>query len=82
MIEYIIKPSTHKNKKYDVYKDNKYLLSFGQLPYQHYKDLIGHYKDLDHLDKKRRDNYRARAEGIGHLDNPNSPNFWSYWFLW
>jgi hypothetical protein len=82
MLEFILKPSTRKNKKYDVYQDGKYLLSFGDKRYEHYKDLIGHYSNLNHLDKKRRDNYRKRAEGIGHLDNYKSPNFWSYWTLW
>jgi hypothetical protein len=49
-------PSKRKNKKYDVYYDDIYLTSFGQLPYEHYEDKIGYYRDLNHYDKKRRDN--------------------------
>ena len=36
---YTFKISTKKNKKYDVYKNSKYLVSFGDKNYQHYKDL-------------------------------------------
>jgi hypothetical protein len=88
MVEYnlgnnwIVKPSTRKNKKYDVFKDGKYILSFGDKRYQHYFDKLGYYSNLNHLNKKRRDNYRRRAEGIGNLDNPYSANFFSFHFLW
>ena len=88
MFEYVlkhgwsIKPSEKKNKKYDVYKDGKYILSFGDKRYQHYKDFFGYYKKLNHLDEKRRISYRKRAEGIGKLGDPYSSNFWAYNFLW
>ena len=52
--------SKHKNKKYDVYKDNKYLTSFGSKIHQHYYDKIGNYSNLNHLDDKRRTNYYKR----------------------
>lgn len=78
---YTIKVSTRKNKKYDVYKDDKYITSFGDKRYQHYKDLIGYYKNLDHNDKKRRDNYRSRHKN-DNIDNPNYAGYWSYNFLW
>ncbi len=80
---YYVEKSKRKNKKYDVYnEDCEYITSFGQLPYQHYKDLIGEYKHLDHKDKERRERYLARAKGIGNVNNPNSANFWSINFLW
>lgn len=78
---YTIKVSTRKNKKYDVYKDDKYITSFGDKRYQHYKDLIGYYKNLDHNDKKRRDNYRSRHKN-DNIDNPNYAGYWAYHFLW
>lgn len=78
---YTIKVSTRKNKKYDVYKDDKYITSFGDKRYQHYKDLIGYYKNLDHNDKKRRDNYRLRHKN-DNIDNPNYAGYWAYHFLW
>lgn len=78
---YTIKVSTRKNKKYDVFKDDKYITSFGDKRYQHYKDLIGYYKNLDHNDKKRRDNYRSRHKN-DNIDNPNYAGYWAYHFLW
>ena len=35
---YVFKVSTRTNKKYDVYKDNKYLVSFGDKRYEQYED--------------------------------------------
>ena len=78
---YTIKVSTRKNKKYDVYKDDKYITSFGDSRYQHYKDLIGYYKNLDHNDKKRRDNYRSRHKN-DNINDPNYAGYWAYHFLW
>jgi hypothetical protein len=75
-------PSRRKNKKYDVYKDDEYITSFGDIRYQHYKDKFGYYKELDHLDKERRKNYRKRAKGISSIDDPYNANFWAYNYLW
>ncbi len=36
---YKFKISTKRNKKYDVNKNEKYLVSFGDKNYQHYKDV-------------------------------------------
>jgi len=76
---YVIKPSTRKNKKYDVYKKEKYLLSFGDSRFQHYRDKIGHYKELDHKDKERRARYYKR-----HTKNypKYSADWFSKKFLW
>ena len=80
--QFIVKVSSRKNKKYDVYENDKYILSYGQLPYEQYKDALGYYSNLNHGDKKRRDNYKARASGIGSLNNEYSANYWSYHYLW
>lgn len=34
---------------------------FGDAAYQHYHDKLGHWKHLDHGDKRRRDNYLKRT---------------------
>lgn len=83
-----MKKSKKINKKYDVYFNGKYLVSFGDSRYQHYKDKIGLWSALDHNDKARRKNYLARAKGIkdkkGKLtkDNINSANYFSINYLW
>ena len=83
--------SNVKNKKYSVYvmKDGKKrLINFGDIRYQHFKDKLGHYKNLDHNDPERRRRYLKRAKGIkdkeGNLTykNKNSPNYWAVKILW
>lgn len=50
------------NKKYKKYaaKVNDRFVHFGDKRYQHYRDKMGYYKNLDHNDKKRRDRYYSR----------------------
>ena len=36
---YNFKISKKKNKKYDVFKNDKYITSFGDKNYQHYEDI-------------------------------------------
>ena len=80
---FYIQKSQRKNKKYDVLDANKkYLMSFGDKRFHHFFDVFGEYSYLNHNDEHRRQNYKKRAAGIGHLDNPHSANFWSYYFLW
>ena len=55
----------NKRKKYEARLQNKktgkiYAIPFGQMGFEQYKDKIGYYKSLDHLDEKRRDNFIAR----------------------
>ena len=90
-MNYPIRLSTKKNKKYDIYY-NGHWISFGQKGYEHYKtsDLIP--KELhvypEHFDIIRRKNYRKRASRItdreGNLTykNKNSANYWAYRLLW
>lgn len=79
--------SDRKNKKYMINVDGK-IIHFGDLRYEHFKDKLGHYKDLDHNDPIRRKRYLARAKGIRDKDgnltwnNPMSPTHWSIKILW
>lgn len=77
--EFIVNVSNRKDKKYDVYENNKYLISFGSSKYQQFMDKFGHYKHLNHNDLDRRQNYFKR---FGYTDNINSAKFWSNNFLW
>ena len=70
---YIIKPSTRKNKKYDVFKKDKYITSFGDTRYEHYFDKVGYYSHLDHNDKERRKQYYQRH-------NKDYPKYSADWF--
>ena len=76
---YTFQVSTKKNKKYDVYKNGKYLLSFGSKTHQQYQDKIGYYKNLDHNDKVRRDNYYKR---FGKTAKKDTPKYFSHNYLW
>ena len=76
---YEIFPSTRKFKKYDVLKNGRHFLSFGDKRYQHYKDKIGYYKHLDHKDRKRLDLYYIRHKDTNNI---NSAKFWSHLILW
>ncbi len=92
----LYKPWVNKTKskfKYFVYvkADNKKgfkKIGFGNKDYQHFRDKIGYYKNLNHGDKERRDNYRARASKIknkkGELTylDKNTANYWAYNKLW
>ena len=79
--------STRKDKKLMVIVDGK-KIHFGARTMQHYKDKTGLWKELDHLDKKRRKNYLARSGNIrnkeGKLtkDIESSPNYHSIRILW
>jgi hypothetical protein len=57
-----IAPAKRKGKKYSVFKkfDHKYITSFGSVLHEHYKDKIGYYSHLDHLDPNRRKLYYKR----------------------
>ena len=76
---YSFKKSTKKNKKYDVFKDNKYLTSFGDKRYEHYYDKICNYSNLNHLDEVRRDDYYKR---FGKTAKFKSAKYFSHKYLW
>jgi hypothetical protein len=53
---------------------------FGSIQHQHYRDSLGYYADLDHLDKKRQENFLKRhAKNITHKF---SSGWFSANFLW
>jgi hypothetical protein len=72
--------STRKNKKYMVLT-KKGVIHFGQLPYQQYKDKIGLYSHLDHLDLKRRKRYYDR-HGDKNTTDKETSKYWSHKILW
>lgn len=82
---FYIARSRVKNKKYSIFiKEDgkyKYLLSFGDKRYQHYKDTTPErlYKNLDHNDPERRRLYYARH---GKTNNKYSAKYWSNNYLW
>jgi len=85
----IIRKSTRKGKKYDVYQvkydaDKKYtllkILSFGSASHQQYKDKLKAYSHLDHNNKKRRANYYARHGK--HNDDVFTAKFYAHELLW
>ena len=78
---YLFKVSTRSNKKYDVYKDNKYLVSFGDNRYFHFKDSTPNkfYSYLNHNDEKRKDNYYKR---FGYSPKFQSAKYFSHKYLW
>ncbi len=77
-------PSKAKNKKYSVYvkADNKAgmkLINFGDSRYEQFKDKLGHYKNLDHNDPKRKKAYYDRH---GKATSKDSAKYWSHKILW
>ena len=78
---YTIRKSTRLHKKYDVYKNGKYLLSFGDKRYEQFMDQtpLKAYKHLDHKDPERRRLYYARH---GTTTDKNSAKYWANMFLW
>ena len=76
---FLFKKSKRKNKKYDVFKNNRYVVSFGDNRYQQFKEKIGIYKALDHGDKKIRDNYYAMH---GKESRLGIAKFFSHKYLW
>lgn len=78
---YEIRPPIRKNKKYSVFKDGKYLLSFGDSNFQQYKDRtkLKLWSHLDHGDLQRRYRYYQRH---GYSTDKNSAKYWSGKYLW
>ncbi len=77
--------STRKLKKYDVFYNGKYIVSFGGIrpngvPHTQYYDKLGLYKDYNNLDDNKRANYKKRHEGDRH--NKYSAGWFSDLLLW
>ena len=82
----IVLPTRPSNrfKKYEVYKDGSYITAFGDVRYNHYRDRIGYYNNMDTLNRERRRLYRIRhAKDKGVVqNNPNFSGYWSWNYLW
>ncbi len=76
------------NKKYKVviYKSKKKwkTIQFGDNRYEQYRDStpLKLYSHLDHLDKKRRKNYKARHGKKGFQNIKYTPAWFSWNYLW
>jgi hypothetical protein len=83
--------SHKKNKKFDVFYNGKWI-PFGDKRYEHFRTSNEIPNNLhiysEHYDILRRESYRKRASKIKDKDgnytylNKNSPNYWSYNYLW
>lgn len=80
-MNYVIRKSKRKHKKYDVYVNDKYLLSFGDSRYGQFKDTtpLKSFSSKDHNDKKRRTLYYKR-HGVDAVKY--SPKWFSHKYLW
>ncbi len=76
---YKIYKSDKPKKKYYALVNNKKIY-FGDTSYQHYKDKLGVYSYLNHLDPKRRKLYKLRHEKDRHLKG--SAGYFSDQILW
>ena len=85
--KFFYEKSSRKDKKLMVRVENK-LIHFGNPLYGHFKDKTGIWKNLDHNDPKRRENYLSRSGGIknkkGELTKNliSSPNYHARKILW
>ena len=75
---YPIYLSTRKNKKYMARVNDRWI-HFGDKRYEHYHDKMAYYKNLDHLDKRRRLLYHLRHK---HDYPMGSADWFSKMVLW
>jgi hypothetical protein len=73
-----IKPSTRKNKKIDVFKNDKKIASIGDINYLDYAMYIK--RDGKAYADSRRKIYNIRH--ANDKDKPNTPGFYSSRLLW
>lgn len=74
--------SRAKHKKYSVYviqDGRRKLIHFGDKRHKQYKDRLGHYRHLDHHDKKRRKAYYTR---FGPATDENTAKWFAHNYLW
>jgi hypothetical protein len=87
---YKIYISDKPSKKYYAIVDNKKvyfgkgtnpsaLARCGQMPYEHYYDILGYYQNKNHLDKLRRSSYYARH---GKTAEIGTAKYFSHNILW
>ena len=81
---YLFVVSPGSTKKYKVYKNNKFITSFGGVrkngkPYEQFFDKIGYYKKYNHLDNNRKNLYYKRH---GRNAKFESAKWFSHRYLW
>lgn len=72
-----IKPSTNKNKKIDVYKNNELIASIGAIGYKDYPTYL---KDNPKIANERRKAYKSRHKKDRNIKN--SPGYYADKILW
>lgn len=95
ILNFRIKLANDKKHKYTSYlidgKELKRPVHFGAYGMQHYYDKIGYFKNLNHNDKKRLENFRNRFKSTYMkyvqnkttlIERSKSPLFWSWLYLW
>ena len=70
-----VRPSVYSNKKLDVFKDGKYLVSIGAIGYTDYGTLV--FEGKKEEAEKKRELYRAR-----HAGNTGLAGTWANRLLW
>lgn len=84
----IFEKSNRLNKKYKVVVNDTAPIHFGDNRYEHYKDKIGMFSNLDHLNNTRRMNYLKRSKKIKNkrgqitANIKYTPNWFSINYLW
>lgn len=74
----VIKPSTRKNKKIDIYdKQGKYITSVGSIAYGDYPTYLKKDKDLA---ERKKINYKKRHEKYRKIER--SPSYYADQLLW
>lgn len=73
-----VKPSTNKNKKIDVYKNNEKVASVGAINYNDYPTYMKN-EGKEYADKRRK-LYKMRHESDRHIKN--SPGYYADQLLW
>ncbi len=72
-----IYPSTHKNKKIDIYKDDRFLFSIGDIRYMDYPSYLEYGKDI--ADKHKKNYYIRHAKDIKQI---GSRGWYAAMILW
>lgn len=77
-------PKKYKVIVVDPKNNTKKTVQFGSRLHGQYKDItpLRLYSSYDHMDRKRRDNYRKRHGASGHQKIKFTPAWFSWWFLW
>lgn len=77
---FIFDSNTGNDAKYKVVYNGR-TIYFGNKHYEQYHDKIGHYSDLDHYDKVRRQRYRKRHSN-DFINDPNYAGYYAWRYLW